>query len=313
MSAPIPAPDTPQGSSLAPSQQITQEAAAADAAVHTQARELATLLATPTTTSCQLVKGVVTAVASWTLSAQIGGDTSTTVDAIRYFDYYRPTVGDVVQIIKQDSDLVCIGSVNNATTVAGEAWVQPTLGTGFTHSADPIKYRLINDHGDNKIQLRGSATQSGTNTTVFTLPAGFRPSSNRVMLIPRDIAGGSNVVQLLINTTGTMVLSGVTTGLKDTNYLSGSPRTGLQSSAPNTSSTTPGNTGNTDVNHTHFSSDGPNPATPSSWTTQINTGFTLHNHSSAAHIHIGGDHQHYMDAVDHPLSIWLTGIEYFLA
>jgi hypothetical protein len=205
MSAPIPAPDTPQGPSLDTPAQVTQAQAAADSAVHTQARELASLLAVPDATTCQLVKGVVTAVSTWTLSAQIGGDTSTTVDSIRYFLPYAPVIGDVIQIIKQGSDLVTIGKVDNSTDSAARAadaaaiatenaWTTPTLASGFTNSSDTIKYRAWTQRGEKYLEIRGSCTiGSPTYTsnvaTVFTLAAGFRPALNSSILIPRDSGG----------------------------------------------------------------------------------------------------------------------------
>lgn len=290
----------------------TSAKAAAEAAQRDQVRSLAITLSQKDTASCQLVKGVVTAVASLTLSAQIGGDTSTTVDGIRYFDSYSPVVGDTVQILKQGSDLVALGQVNDSSTGTANGWVQPTLGSGFTHSADPVQYRLLVDAGEPTIQLRGSMTHTGTNTALWTMPVGFRPASNRVLLIPRDNTQ-SNVAQLLVNADGTMVLGGPTTGVAASSGGPTGARTNVDPGTANTSSVTPGNTGSTDVNHTHFSSDGPNPATPSSWTTQINTGFTLHSHTSAAHNHVGGVHQHALDLVAHPTALWVHGIRYILA
>lgn len=272
-----------------------------------QVRNLATAINLPDPNmfiGAMLIKGVVTSVGTWTLSANIGGDTSVAIDNIRYFLPYAPVNGDVVQLLKQGSDIVALGKVDNSTDAAARAaataanlWVTPTLGTGMTSPIDVVKYRKIVDADMPKIQLRGKVAVSGVNTTIFTLPSGFRPTLNTDLLAARDIAGGSCAVQVTISSAGVVALAGVTTGLKDTQYLSGSPRTGTQSSSPTS--------GVTDVNHTHFSSDGPNPATPSSWTTTINTGFT-------AHTHIGGDHQHYMDAVDHPTSVSLNGLEFFI-
>jgi len=315
VSAPIPAPDTPQGQSLSPQQQVTQATAAADSAVHTQARDLATLLAVDPQISAMIIKGVVTAInlagTPPTLSAQLAGDTSSSVSLIRFIDSYTPVVGDTCLIIKQGSDIFCIGQMNDNGSGSANGWVQPTLGTNFTHSADPIMYRLINDHGDNKIQLRGSCTHTSTNTALWTMPTGFRPATNRVVLIARDNTQ-SNVAQLLINTDGTMVLGGATTGVAASSGGPTGSRTNVDPGTANTSSVTPGVTGNTDVNHTHFSSDGPNPATNTSWTTYINNGFTNHNHSSAAHNHVGGVHQHALDLVANPTALWFHDVEYFL-
>jgi hypothetical protein len=281
-----------------------QRAASEESARAEAIRSLATTLnkddGCPT---CQLVKGVVTAVSTFTLSANIGGDTSTTIDGIRYFDWWVPQIGDVVQIIKQGSDLVALGVVRDSTRVAAEtaanAWTTPTLGSGFTQSSDPVKYRLITQYGEQKIQIRGSCTHTGTNTALWTMPAGFRPVTNRVVLLARDNSQ-SNAAQLLINSAGTMVLGGATAGVAGS---SGGP-TGFRTNVdPGTAAT-----GNTDVNHTHRSSDytGNVQVFSDMWTTTINSGFTNHNH-------IGGIHQHALDRVLDPTALWFTGIEYFLA
>lgn len=260
-----------------------------------------------------LIKGVVTAYTYPYASVQLGGDTTTTITNVRHLESYMPVVGDAAHILKQGSDILLLGRLNTTTaSPALNGWVTPTLGTGITAPFDTVRYREVNDSGERKVQFRGKVAVSGTNTTLFTLPAPVRPILSVDLLAARDITGGSCSVQISVNaTTGVVSLVGVTTGLKDSQYLSGSPRTGLQSSAPNTSAASASTTGTTDVNHTHFSSDGPNPATPSSWTTTINTGFTAHTHT-IAHIHTGGDHQHYMDAVDHPTSVSLNGLEFFL-
>jgi hypothetical protein len=278
--------------------EITQEDAQRAATQHQQLTSLAGALA-PKKTSCSacLVKGVVTAVSYPYMTVQVDGDTMTSIANVRYLEAYSPVVGDTCTMLKQGPDLLAIGRVNTTTaSPAVNGWVAPSLGTGITNTADTVRYRVINDNGERKIQLRGKVSVSGSNITLFTMPADLRPLFDLQLLAARDNTQ-SNVVQLNIASTGGVTIIGVTSGVAGS---SGGPtnfRTGVNPSG--------GYTDSVDVNHTHFSSDGPNPATPSSWTSTINTGFTLHNHQMGAH-------QHALDRVLHPTSVSLNGVEYFL-
>lgn len=194
-------------------QEITQEDAQRAATQHQQMTSFAGALA-PKKTACSacLVKGVVTAVAYPYMTVQVDGDTMTSISNVRYLEAYSPVVGDTCTMLKQGSDLLAIGRVNTTTaSPAVNGWVSPTLNTGFTHSADPIRYRLINDHGDVCLQLRGSCTMSGSVVytanvaTVFTLPAGFRPSLNSSIILPRD-SGGLCVKVNFVASTGVVQL-----------------------------------------------------------------------------------------------------------
>lgn len=318
MSAPIPAPDTPQGPSLSPDQTVTQESAAASAAVHTQARELATTLAATPQISAMCVKGVVTSVVNPgvppTISVQIGGDTTTTIDNVRFIDSYSPVVGDTCLLIKQESGVFALGQMNDFSTVAECGWTAPTLGSGFvTNTNDPVLWRMVVEHGTNMIQLRGRVEITGSPTALWTMPVGCRPLFNIAPLLaardPISNNTGSNAIQIAVMASGAITLVGGNVGIAAAG--TADLRTGVDPGTANTNSVTPGNTGNTDVNHTHFSSNDGNYVSGTQ-TTQINTGFTNHNHTSAAHNHIGGQHQHALFNVTYPDYVSFNGVSYFL-
>lgn len=316
MSAPIPGPDTPQGPS---SMQDGNAAGAAQSQQTDQVRSLATALASVDSASAHVLKGTVTAVDSivfsnvpHTVTVTMSGDT-TSIAGVRFLNSYSPLVGDTVLMVKQGSDLFVLGQMSVALPSAA-GWTQPTLGTGFTHDGnDPIQYRVVYDNGSPKVQLRGGATQSGSNTTIFTMPAEFRPLTNKTpILIARDTAGGSNVAQLVVNSSGTMVLTGPTVGVKassgsQTGVGGGSAVTGNPSGSTTSSSGSQGESGTT---------------TSGSTTNMINDGsgnnFASHVHfgnshtHTLVHTHVGGAHQHPLDAVTHPTSVSLNGVEYFL-
>lgn len=293
-------------------EEITQEDAQRAATQHQQLSSLASALAPPKTgCSACLVKGVVTAYTYPYITVQVDGDTSTSIANVRHLEAYSPVVGDTCSMLKQGSDLLAIGRINTTTlSPANNGWVTPTLGSGFTSPLDVVRFRVVNDNGDKKVQLRGTLAVSGTVINIFTLPVDYRPVFTISLIAARNNTGGSNAVQIQVANTGAVSLVGATTGLKDANYLSSTPRTGLQSSVPQTS------TSGVDIGHSHKflnldwgSTDGYRNADsfPYYWETSPGNGVPRSNHS-----HQGGDHQHYMPPVDHPTSVSLNGVEFFL-
>lgn len=70
---------------------------------------------------------------------------------------------------------------SGAAWVSGDSgWIQPTLGSGWTNVAgSEVKYRRLNG----VVYLQGRASTNATTATAFTLPAGFRPSSQMIALL----------------------------------------------------------------------------------------------------------------------------------
>lgn len=300
------------------SDEVTQEDAQRAATQHQQLSSLASALAPPKTgCSACLVKGVVTAYTYPYITVQVDGDTSTSIENVRHLEAYSPVVGDTCSMLKQGSDLLAIGRVNTTTaSPALNGWVTPTLGTGMTTTADTVRYRVINDNGERKIQLRGKLSVSGTNITLFTMPADLRPIFDLQLLAARDNTQ-SNVVQLNIGNTasGAITIVGVTSGVAGS---SGGPtnfRTGVDPGSggvSNASTTTSG----VDIGHSHKflnldwgATDGYRNADsfPYYWETSPGNGVPRSNHS-----HLMGQHQHALDRVLHPTSVSLNGVEYFL-
>lgn len=125
-------------------------------------------------------KGKITAITTGTpptLSANISGDTATTVTGIRWFDGYAPQVGDTIIIAKQRSEILALGKIADNTSAG---WTQATLQSGFTHS-NSVKYRRVWDNGDWKMQWQGVANRSSGNVIVSALGTDFRPSTNRLI------------------------------------------------------------------------------------------------------------------------------------
>lgn len=83
-------------------------------------------------------------------------------------------------------------------------WVNLTLGAGWT-AINAVQYRVING----VTYLRGTAVRnSGSNTTIATLPVGARPGGFTVNLLARVDSAG---MPLAISTAGGIVISGAYT------------------------------------------------------------------------------------------------------
>lgn len=291
--------------------EITQEDAQRAATQHQQLTSLASALAPPKTgCSACLVKGVVTAVAYPYITVQVDGDTLTSIANVRYLEAYSPVVGDTCTMLKQGPDLLAIGRINTTTGAAAlNGWTQPTLNTGFTHSADPIMWRVVSDHGDNLLQIRGSCTASGVTyssnlATLFTLPAGSRPASNRSILIPRD-AGGLCVKVNFISSTGVVQIDNLV-----------GVRSGIEGGGAATSSSSHGSLAGTtvDLQHYHNTNGVDSTGVIYNGVGGAMYGGNPHYHitNAATHSHLGGDHQHNL-ALNVPSSLWLTGVSLILA
>lgn len=207
---------------VSPDEAAVQDAAAeaeAAAAAQLQAiRELATEIAKQAVLDfdpATIRKGNVTAIATTavppTLSIQISGDTTTTIDGVCYMDSYAPEVGDVVEVLKQGTDLFALGEV--AAQFSESGWTVVPLAAGFTHngnSGGDVLVRRVWDHGSWKVQMQGVANRS-SGTLIATLDAKYRPSARRPLLCTRTAVGGSNVVKMDVETNGQLLMVGGTT------------------------------------------------------------------------------------------------------
>lgn len=312
-----PSPETPNVAS-SPVISDAQLSGSLEARQHDEIRTLASALAKEDQVGALVLKGVVTVVdltgAPPTISINLSGDSSTTIGAVRFIDSYSPVVGDTVLIVKQGADLFALGQMNSVTGSPSEnGWVTPSLGSGFTtHGIDPVRYRVVVRDGDRIVEMRGGVTVSGTPTALWTMPAGVRPVVNLLpLLVARDTAGGSNVAQLQVNSNGTMVLAGATTGGGTT----GQPNdatTGTSSIGVTVNSTV-FNTSN-HTGHQHWLSDycgGP----PRDFTPDGGNG--AHSHTVGAHGHGMAHthehpHTHTAPAVIHPTLLSFNGVSYVL-
>jgi hypothetical protein len=252
---------------------VPEEAAAQDEAAQQQTaesaqldaiRELATEIAKQAVLDfdpATIRKGTVTAIANTsappTLSVQISGDTTTTIDGVRYVDSYKPAVNDVALIIKQGTDLVALGKI--AANYSATGWTTVALGAGFSHNGNgngDLRYRKVWDNGSPKMQWRGGVTRSSGTVIVSTpLASDLRPQNLVSMIAARSAVGGANAVKVDFKTDGTI------------EYIGGN-------TVPNLAATTPN-----DSTHNHGSHDHSIPD-------------STHQHPSHDHVIPNNDHFH---------------------
>lgn len=247
-----------------------------------QVRTLASTLAQVQGTAVSIHKGKVTAFnlagTPPDLSVQLSGDAAATVGNVRMIDSYSPTVNDNCLIIKQGSDIFALGQINDSNEGnSANGWVTPTLGSSFSHDAalmGDLKYRVIVDNGDRKVQFKGSVNVlNSSSATLFTLPAGAIPSAMKNIPVVRNYDGGSNVAVLEINLSGVVSLRGGTT-------------------VPTSSNENPGT--NNAGDHFHDDNDG-GPFTS----------------TNGSHFHTVNNHNH-PNTVSYPTWLSLNGVEVFL-
>lgn len=282
-----PSESVPQEPPIVPAETAAQDAAAAaqaaDAAQTDAIRELATQIAKQAVLDfdpATIRKGVITAIADTaappTLSVQISGDATTTIDGVRYIDSYAPVVGDTALIIKQGTDLVALGQI--AAAFSASAWTVVTLGAGWTHGGNGggnVRYRKVWDNGSPKLQWRGVASRtSGTAAVSVPLASGYRPVERIPVTVARSATGGANVVKLDFDTDGTVNMVGETTA----------PNGGTTgNSTPNDSTHNHGNHEHviSESTHSHGSHEHVIPA--------VNAGMSSHTHAGTVP---NSDHQH---------------------
>ena len=98
--------------------------------------------------------------------------------------------------------LVGSGVAEVVSSTGSGGWIAPTLGNSwvdFLAGVAPTAYRRIGD----VVELRGAIKSGTVNTTVFTLPAGARPTAG-IEIFP--VVAGAGGARLDIGTNGTVTV-----------------------------------------------------------------------------------------------------------
>lgn len=109
------------------------------------------------------------------------GGSGTAVAGVSRYDTYIPTVGDVVDVLQVGGTLRVLGQLSTTDDLS---WKALTLAGGFVSRgiglAPPGYWRDPTSVVHLRGGLTGPATAITANTTIFTLPAGYRPPYDAV-------------------------------------------------------------------------------------------------------------------------------------
>lgn len=164
-----------------------------------------------------LVQGIVASIQyDNTLSVYLGGETTLSVNNIRYLSSYVPVVGDVIQLVKNGADLFVVGKIKSVLPTSG-SWQVPALLNGFTNFGsgyEPARYWIT---PDGWVHLGGVLARAGGASIlpIFTLPVGYRPATKQ-----RLIAFGATgpMYGINIDTNGDVNVASYTVGANFTYF-----------------------------------------------------------------------------------------------
>ncbi len=317
---PLPPEPTPEEAAAA---QAAADQATAEAAQTEAIRALASEIAKQTMLDfdpATLRKGTVASIESTgtppTVTVTLSGS-ATTIPGVRYLDSYSPVAGDTVHLLKQTSDVLILGQVNNTP---------PNPAANGWQTSGGVSYRKVLDNGDFKVQFKGSFTVSGT--TLFTLAdSSYFPSVPRTLTAGRNGEATSVLVQ--ISTSGVVTISGGTQTLGTTDPGgNGANATGLNTGMGGNGANATGLNTSTDGNGANAT--GLNTGGASAGTAHVhsmnNHGHSIndHNHTLGGHGHSIDDHNHDMANHGHsiddhnhtltlalPTTVYFDGLEFF--
>lgn len=194
------------------------------AAQYTATRNFTKRLTTAKTAPApSVVNGLVTTVTVGitppTISVQINGDTSTTIDGVAYDNSYVPVVGDTCILLRQGTDLIALGRVADGpggrglwhtVGTTGNGSFSTNWGSGATVGAigggsGVIVFRITAD----EVQVKGVAHATATpGGTILSLPSGFFNTANTEFSSGYTLTGttGADCI-LALSTTGQLVAS----------------------------------------------------------------------------------------------------------
>jgi hypothetical protein len=118
-------------------------------------------------------------------------------------------LGDTQITTAGDVSLTGAVSLTGVTTITPEAWTFPSLNSSWVNYGagfQTIRYRKTPD-GTVHIQglIAGGTTTGGT--TVFTLPAGYRPAGTLILTSQADGGGGIVIARTDIDSSGNVKTS----------------------------------------------------------------------------------------------------------
>lgn len=142
-----------------------------------------------------------------------GGVALSVLDSTRYVEIatrlYTNTIAATngtattfINAISMSDDLDMNGNDIVDIGILGESWTAPSFNTGWGNLAgyQAVRYKKVGDF----VFLRGMAIRnSGSNTTIFTLPSGFRPAADEFFIC---MSNSNTLARVRVNSSGTVVM-----------------------------------------------------------------------------------------------------------
>lgn len=153
-----------------------------------------------------------------TISVQINGDTSTTIDGVPYTNGYYPVVGDTCVLLRQGTDLLALTRVANTSgpwrTVGttgngtyGTNWAPTATIGAIGGGSAAVVFRLT---ADDMLEIVGTVhtTAASVGGTIITLPTGVYNTLNTEFGSCRTLIGTTDDPRILaVSNTGALIVS----------------------------------------------------------------------------------------------------------
>lgn len=137
----------------------------------------------------RLFQVVVAAVApDHTIDVYLNGTSEFPVGGVRYLDSYVPVIGDVAWALKNGPDIIVIGSLEGILPSA-TAWHnvgganEPAFQNNWVNYGSDLDVASFYKDALGWVRLKGMVKSGTANTTVFTLPPGYRPQVDVVFSV----------------------------------------------------------------------------------------------------------------------------------
>ena len=104
-------------------------------------------------------------------------------------------IKDIGQLISRVQKLETQVLLNRKYFSTEPTWTAPTMGNSWVNFGAPYQVAGYTLTPGSEVKLRGVIKSGTVNTTIFTLPAGYRPASDRIFSVISNAAVGVLVIQ----------------------------------------------------------------------------------------------------------------------
>jgi hypothetical protein len=109
------------------------------------------------------------------------------------------------EVVIEDKNVVV--PIDGRTILSGESWHTATLQNSWVNYGGGFANASYRKMPDGRIEIKGLVKNGTLNTSIFTLPAGYRPSESRIFTA---VQGNNGVVRLNVASGGDVYTAGAT-------------------------------------------------------------------------------------------------------